>query len=199
MRLGLFGGTFDPVHYGHLLLAEQCKEQCRLKEICFIPAGDPPHKDKAKMTVAKKRVEMLEFATACAPYFTVSQTEIEREGTTYTVDTLREIQLKRPDAELFFLMGADSLDDLPNWKEPQEIVKLATLVAVNRGDEPLPSLNNLKITLGEDVASRVRFVTMPGVEFSSSDIRNRIAEDRTIRYMVPRAVEAYIWEQRLYG
>ncbi len=199
MRLGLLGGTFDPIHYGHLLLAAQCKEQCKLKEVCFIPSGDPPHKEKTKITAAKKRVEMLEFATACDPSFTISQIELNREGTTYTVDTLRAIQTERPDAELFFLMGADSLDDLPTWKEPKEIVKLATIVAVNRGDDPLPTIDNITAALGEEVASRIQFVTIPGVEFSSSDIRQRIAEDRCIRYMVPRAIEAYIWEQRLYG
>ncbi len=199
MRLGLFGGTFDPVHYGHLLLAEQCKEQCKLNEIHFIPAGDPPHKEKGIMTAGKKRVEMLEFATACAPSFHVNKIELEREGTTYTVDTLQAIQAEQPGAELFFLMGADSLDDLPTWKNPEEIAQFATIVAVNRGGESLPTLTGITNALGEEIAASIQFVTIPSVSFSSSDIRQRIAEDRSIRYMVPRAVEAYIWEQRLYG
>jgi nicotinate-nucleotide adenylyltransferase len=198
MRLGLCGGTFDPVHYGHLLLAEQCREQCRLNEVRFIPSGNPPHKESADITSGQLRAEMLELAVAGHPQFAVDSRELNRDGITYTVDTLSELAAEEPERELFFLIGADSLHDLPTWREPQRIAELATIIAVNRGDCPLPSLDEIRETLGEAVASRIEIVTMPGIDLSATDIRRRIQSDQSIRFMTPRAVEVFVAENGLY-
>ncbi len=199
MRLGLFGGTFDPVHLGHLLLAEQCREQCELDEVWFIPAGNPPHKNPADLAPDTSRAEMLEFATAGHPKFSVKRMELGGAGKSFTVDTLQQVYDEDPSRELFFLIGADSLLDLPKWREPEGIAELATIVAVNRGDRPLPELEALTPQLSAAIVSRLRFVTMPGVEMSATDIRNRVDQGHSIRYMTPRAVEEYIRENGLYA
>lgn len=198
MRLGVFGGTFDPVHWGHLLMAEQCREQCGLDQVWFLPAGQPPHKPGSAISTGKQRADMLEFATAGQADFRINEMEFAREGKTYTVDTLRQLHAERPEDELFFLIGGDSLNDLSGWREPDRIVELAIVVAVNRGDRPLPTQAELIDHLGPDIASRVKLVTMPGIDLSSTDIRRRVREGKSIRFMVPRAVEAYIAEQKLY-
>ena len=198
MKLGILGGTFDPVHYGHLLMAEQCRGQCELDEIWFLPAGSPPHKQGVQITGGEIRAEMLELAIAGNPAFSVSRREIEQQGTTYTYQTLEKLHEEDPHRELYFLIGADSLADLPDWRKPARIVELATVVAVNRGDRPLPSLKPLQEKLGEAVAERIQFVSMPGIDLSATDIRQRVKKGKSIRYMTPRAIEIYIEEHSLY-
>lgn len=197
MKLGLYGGTFDPVHYGHLLLAERCREELGLDEVRLIPAGDPPHKDRSDLTAGKARAEMLGFATAGNPRLTVDGRELNRLGRSYTVETLAELRSELPEAELYFLMGADSLADLPQWREPRRIAQLAWIVAVNRGRQP-PDRAALVAALGEEVAGRVLFVTMPAVDLSSTDLRARAAAGKSLRYTMPAAVEAYIRDKMLY-
>lgn len=198
MKLGLYGGTFDPIHYGHLLLAERCREELALDEVRFIPAGDPPHKSGVVVTPGKARAEMIEFATAGNPQLVVDRRELERPGRSYTFETLEEVHRELPEAELYFLMGADSLTDLPQWREPRRIAALAHIVAVNRGDRPLPDQLTLNTSLGEQVASRVIFVSMPGIDLSATDLRMRAASRRSLRYTTPPAVEAYIRDKELY-
>lgn len=198
MRLGLFGGSFDPPHWGHLLLAEQCREQCALDEVWLLPSGSPPHKAANGMTPGPQRAEMAELAFAGCPAFSVNRMEQKREGTTYTVDTLEMLNQEDPSRELFFLIGADSLNDFPEWREPARILDLATVVCVNRGDRPLPDAHRLIEVVGANRAARVRHVSIPGIDLSSSDIRRRVREGKSIRFMVPRAIEAYIAEHRLY-
>lgn len=198
MRLGIFGGTFDPVHYGHLLLAEQCREQCRLDEVWFIPVGIPPHKPKPGIAAAKVRAEMLELAVAGHESFRVDRREIERSEPCYTVDTLRELQADDPSRELYFVMGADSLSDFPTWREPGPILDLARLAVVNRGTGANPDLGPLRKIFGNSASDRIEFVAIPGIEISASDIRRRVREGRSIRFMTPRAVECYIETHRLY-
>lgn len=199
MRIGIYGGTFDPIHYGHLVLAEQCREQCQLDEVWFVPAAQPPHKLDATISPAKARCEMVEFAIAGHPYFKLSRMELERTGLSFTVTTLEQLQAEDPSRELFLLIGADSLHDLPQWREPQRILELATVVAVNRGDRPLPERPLLEQQLGPAAAARLRFIQMPGLDLSACDIRQRSAEGRSIRFLVPRAVEAYIAQNHLYS
>ena len=195
MRIGIYGGTFDPVHYGHLILAETCREACRLDEVWFIPAQISPHKLDAKVSPPVARVDMLEFALAALPEFKVVRMEVDRPGPSYTVETLEQIQKDRPDDELFLLMGADSVTDFPTWREPGRIAELATLVVVNRGREaPKP----LPVDLVRPGGRGVLEVTMPGIDLSASDIRNRVAEGKSLRFLVPRPVEHYIREKRLY-
>lgn len=195
MRLGIFGGAFDPVHNGHLLLAEQCREQCQLDEVWFVPTKIPPHKEAASLSPDADRVEMLKLATAGRPEFVVSEIELKRENVSWTVDTLRQFRDERPEDELFFLIGADSLRDFPTWKEPEEIAKLATVVAVNRGEA---SLDELATDLQPNLAGSVRLVTMPGTSISATDLRGRVSAGKSIRYLVPRAVEEFILAQKLF-
>jgi len=201
MRLGLFGATFDPVHFGHLLLAEQCREQCELDEVWFLPAGAPPHKQNADISAGRIRAEMLELAIAGHQSFAMNCMELDRAGTTFTVETLQQLHDENPSRELFFIVGADSLADLPTWREPQQIARLATIVAVNRGIDSTAEnaqLDTVREVLGESVADRIGFVKMPGIGLSATDIRQRVREGRSIRYMTPRSVEQYIVEHRLY-
>lgn len=198
MRLGIFGGTFDPVHYGHLLLAEQCREQCRLDEVRFVPAGLPPHKLAQTIAGGKPRAEMLELALAGHPSFRVDRRELERSDPCYTVETLAGLHSEDASRELYFILGADSLADFPTWREPARIVALARLAVVNRGGAPLPDLGPLRRALGDAVQTRIEFVTIPGVDVSSTDVRRRVREGRSIRFMTPRAVECYIETHGLY-
>jgi nicotinate-nucleotide adenylyltransferase len=198
MRLGIFGGTFDPVHYGHLLLAEQCREQCRLDEVWFLPAGIPPHKQSRAIAPGNARVEMLEFAVAGHPSFRIDRRELVRNGPSYTVETLGELQAEDPSRELYFLVGADSLSDFPTWREPSRILELAMLAVVNRVDAPPCPLDGIRQALGAGAEQRIQFVTIPGIGLSSSDIRRRIRSGNSIRFMTPRAVECYIQAQGLY-
>lgn len=197
MRLGLYGGTFDPVHQGHLLLAETCREQLPLDEVWFIPTGTPPHKPGTAISPPKARREMLELAIAGLPQFHVSRIEIDRPGPHYTVDTLRQLRQERPDDELFLLIGADSLHDLATWREPAEIARLATIVAVNRGQSTTGDAVR-GTGLDPAILAGVRSISMPGIDVSASDLRQRVAADRSIRFQTPRAVEQYIRAHRLY-
>jgi nicotinate-nucleotide adenylyltransferase len=192
MRLGLFGGTFDPIHVGHLILAEQCREACGLDLVWFVVANQPPHKRGLKRTAVHHRLEMARLAVAGNPGFAVSEIEAERSGPSYSVDTLAQIREERPDDELFFLIGGDSLVDLPTWREPDRIVRMASIVVVNR-----PGADAETPDLGAD-ARPFEFVTIPPIGVSSSDLRRRLVEGRSIRYMVPSAVAAYIAAHNLY-
>jgi len=198
MKLGIFGGTFDPVHYGHLILAETAREVCRLNEVRFLPAYSPPHKRNQRITTGKQRVEMLEFATAGFPEFVVDQRELKREGTSYTVETLTEMTEQFPNAELHFLMGADSLIDLPNWKEPQRMASLAKIIAVNRDNSSSEDLHQVVSNLPDSIQRSVIILEMPQIGISASDLRLRISEKHSIRFLTPRPVERYILEHRLY-
>jgi len=200
MRLGLLGGTFDPVHYGHLLLAESAREQCRLDAVWFVPTGRPPHKPADALTPAQVRIEMLELALAAEPAFAVCGYEVEREGISYTVDTLERIAAEDTARELFFLMGADMLADLPNWREPRRICELALPVAATRGDCGPPDFDVLAPLVAPQRLAEIRahHVEMPAVGFSSRAIRRRVAAGRSIRYWTPRAVEEFIHARGLY-
>ncbi len=197
-RLGIYGGSFDPVHLGHLLLAETCREACELDRVLYLPCGQSPHKPRGAIATGPQRAEMLAFAVAGDPRFGVCRIELERSGPSYTVETLRQLRIEQPDCELFFLMGADSLADLPLWREPQAILELATIVAVNRGHRPPPDWTTLESRLGPNVRDRVRFVTMPGIDLSATEIRERTRLGQSVRFRVPRAVEEYIRHNGLY-
>jgi nicotinate-nucleotide adenylyltransferase len=200
MKLGIFGGTFDPVHYGHLLLAESAREQLALDQVWFIPAALAPHKQDRQAVTAKQRVEMLELATAGHPAFRVSTLEIDRGGVSYTVDTLQDISVQLPDAELFLLMGADSLRDLLTWREPERICELAWPVVSRRADAPEPDFSALGHIVAPARLLRMEELRleMPIVELSSTDLRHRAANGLSLRYRTPRAVEQYILAQGLY-
>ena len=192
MRLGVFGGTFDPIHLGHLILAEACREACALDRVWFVVAGAPPHKPAGRTPVAD-RLEMARIAVAGNAAFEVSEVEARRPGPHYSVETLAAIAAERPGDDLFFLIGADSLVDLPFWREPERIAALAALVFVNRpgvAPPPLPDFG--------PAARPIHHVTIPPIGIASHDLRARVAAGRSIRYQVPRGVEAYLAAQGLY-
>jgi nicotinate-nucleotide adenylyltransferase len=200
MRLGLFGGSFDPVHYGHLLLAESAREQLALDQVWLIPAAVSPFKIGREQAPAKARLEMLELAIAGNEALVASPIEIERGGVSYTVDTLAAIAGERPSAELFLLMGADSLRDLPTWREPRRMLDLATPAVVCRGGGAEPDFAGLAPLVSSERLERIRAaqVEMPLIELSSTDLRRRAAAGQSLRYRTPRAVEKYIEANRLY-
>jgi nicotinate-nucleotide adenylyltransferase len=200
MRLGIFGGTFDPVHYGHLLLAECCREQCRLDAVWFLPTARPPHKPDRVPTLVEQRIEMLELAIVGNSAFSVCRYEAERGGVNYTADTLAHFQAEDPGRELFFLLGADMLSDLPRWHEPSRVCELALLTAVCRpGRGPLDFDALQGIALPDRIEQMRRHcVEMPLMDISSADLRRRIAAGESIRYRTPRAVEAFIASRNLY-
>jgi nicotinate-nucleotide adenylyltransferase len=188
MRIGVFGGTFDPVHLGHLILAEQCREQGRLDQVLFVPAARPPHKSEQQLSPYAQRVEMLALAIAGQPAFRIDELEKDRPGPSYTADTLTELHRRRPDAEWFLLIGSDTLRDLPSWHDPARVAELAGLLVVLRPEA--------EVAVQE--TPRRQLVRMPLIDISSRDLRRLVTEGRSIRYMVPRAVEVYIAEKQLY-
>jgi nicotinate-nucleotide adenylyltransferase len=201
MRLGVFGGSFDPVHLGHLLLAQCCQEQVRLDRVVFIPAGHAPHKPDAPRAGGADRVAMLQLALKDRPPWEISAIELDRGGRSYTVDTLRELRAQQPGAELYLLMGADSLADLPKWREPAAICELATPLAVRRAGSPEPDYGALAQLVAPARVAEIRGqqVEMPPAPISSSEIRRRIAAGEPWQDLVPAAVASYILEHRLYG
>lgn len=200
MRLGVFGGAFDPVHYGHLLLAELCREACQLDQVWFLPTASPPHKQHYAVTPAQQRVEMLELAIGGNEHFAVSRLEVDRGGVSYTVDTLAQLKAEAPQRELFFLLGADSLVDLPCWREPERICELAMPIAARRPGAAKPNLNVLAHLVSPERLQEIgRYqVEMPQIGLSSRAIRRRVAAGLSIRYQTPRAVEKYIETAGLY-
>lgn len=187
MRLGVFGGSFDPIHNGHLRLAECCAQQARLDEVWFVPAAVSPFKPHGPVASEADRVAMLRLALEGRPGLVVSTLEIDRGGVSYTVDTLRQIHTERPDAELLLLMGADSLNDLPDWREPEAILRLATPLVVQRPGEPEPTSGLPH-----------QRVEMPPMDLSSSELRGRIAQGAAYEEHAPAAVAAYIHAHKLY-
>ncbi len=192
MRIGVLGGTFDPIHVAHLLLAEQAREQLVLDKILLIPAGDPWRKASREVSPAPLRLAMVRRAAADNDLFEVDDREIRREGATYTVDTLRELRAELDeDDDLFLLIGEDALADLPHWKEPEALPEYAAIVVAPREGVDLPE------SLPFD-PTRIERIDMPYVDVSSTDLRRRARLGRSLRYMVPDAVLAFIEEQGLY-
>jgi nicotinate-nucleotide adenylyltransferase len=200
MRIGVFGGSFDPVHLGHLRLADCCWRQARLDRVEFVPAAEQPHKPSGPVASEVDRVAMLRLATSGRPAFGVSTLEIDRGGVSYTVDTLRQIGSQNPGAELFFPMGADSLADLPSWREPDEICRLATPLVVWRAESPPPDFEGLRpfVSVTRLAEIRAAQVQMPATPISSSQIRQLIAEGGAWQSLVPASVADYIVSRRLY-
>lgn len=200
MRLGVFGGSFNPVHLGHLILAEQCREQTGLDRVLFVPAARPPHKRDQEMAPFERRAEMLALALAGNAAFAVSDIEKDRPGPSYTADTLSDLQERHADAELLLVMGGDMVVDFPSWHQPQRIAELATLLIAGRPGWQLPDVAEMERELGLAEGKHIRFVKVesPLIGISSTEIRRRVAEGRSIRYLVPRAVEVYIQDKKLY-
>lgn len=200
-QVGLMGGTFDPVHYGHLAIAEEVYFALGLDEMVFIPTGQPPHKLGQVVTPAPHRLAMLELATAANPHFSISKVDIERPGPSYTVDTLRLLREQWSKAvNLYFVIGWDSLEELAGWYNPQGVLEqLDYLVAVHRpGHRERPGYRELLEARMPGIMQRLLTVPVPQLDISASDLRQRVATGRPIRYQTPDAVVQYIREHNLY-
>ncbi|HTU18992.1 MAG TPA: nicotinate-nucleotide adenylyltransferase [Gemmataceae bacterium] len=200
MRVGIFGGTFDPVHTGHLLLAEQGREQGRLDEVWFVPTAHPPHKDEPALTRFEQRVEMLALAVAGNRAFRIEELEKERPGPSYTADTLAELRRRHPSHEFLLLVGSDTLLDLPHWYLPLRVLEQADLLVMARPGSAVLSVEELRARLHapDSLPLRLEVVEMPQIDISSRDLRRRAAAGRSLRYFLPRAVECYIHDKKLY-
>lgn len=196
-RLGIMGGTFDPVHIGHLACAEQARDELGLDGVVFIPAGVPVYKKDQRVTPAAQRLEMCRLAVAGNPAFDVSSIEVDREGDTYTVDTLRQLRAHYPDnVELWFITGADAVGSIVKWRDSAQIAHLAKLVAVTRPGWPISE--ETRRTLRERSDFQVTFLEVTGMAVSSSDLRARVAAGRTVRYLTKGSVLRYIESHGLY-
>ncbi len=193
MRLGLFGGTFDPIHIAHLIVAERVREEMGLARILFVPAAIPPHKTNRPLSPAWQRLAMVRLATAASPWLEASDLEIRRGGVSYTIDTVRDVRGRyglQAD-ELFLIIGSDSLKEFSSWREPENLLAESTVVVVTRpGFDPSEA--------PAQFAGRARMVAAPLLDVSSSEIRARVRSGKSIRYLVPEGVERFIHEQALY-
>ena len=195
--LGVLGGTFDPIHHGHLVAAQEAWWQLSLEKVLFVPAGLPPHKRGRRVSDAAHRLRMVELAIAGKPHFAVSRVDLERHGPSFTLDTLLLLRKEvGPEETLYFIEGADSLADILQWHRPQGILELCELAVVRRPGVTI-DLAKLEARL-PGLASKVHWVEMPWLDISSSDIRSRVKQGRPITYLVPDSVEAYVSELALY-
>ncbi|MGL4745182.1 MAG: nicotinate-nucleotide adenylyltransferase [Dermatophilaceae bacterium] len=190
LRLGVMGGTFDPIHHGHLVAASEVQSRLELDEVVFVPTGEPWQKERVDVAPAEHRYLMTVMATAAHPHFTVSRVDIDRGGSTYTVDTLRDLRAQRPGAELFFITGADALARIPSWKDPDQLFRMARFIGVTR-----PGYSVSKSGLPSD---RVDLVEIPAMAISSTDCRARIRTGQPVWYIVPDGVVQYIAKHTLY-
>ncbi|MCU0727530.1 MAG: nicotinate-nucleotide adenylyltransferase [Planctomycetes bacterium] len=201
MRIGCFGGSFDPVHLGHLVLAESCREALRLDVVRFIVAGVPPHKASRTLAGAPDRLAMVRLAIAGHPAFLADDREIRRESVSWTIDTIRELRAEHPGDELFWLIGADTLPELPSWREASALLDLVTIATASRpGSDPEAALQALLGPFGPARVRRLRdhLVPMPLVGISSTAVRSRAVSGRSLRYLVPQAVARHIEASGLY-
>jgi nicotinate-nucleotide adenylyltransferase len=189
-RLGVMGGTFDPIHHGHLVAASEVAARFDLDEVVFVPTGRPTFKLDQQVTLAEHRYLMSVVATASNPRFTVSRVDIDRQGVTFTVDTLRDLKADRPEADFFFITGADAIEQILTWKDAEELFSMAQFVAVTRPGHAL-SVDGLP-------GDRVHVLEIPALAISSTDVRARAQAGQPVWYLVPDGVVQYIAKHRLY-
>ncbi|UIZ91738.1 nicotinate-nucleotide adenylyltransferase [Corynebacterium sp. CNCTC7651] len=193
MRLGVMGGTFDPIHHGHLVAASEAAHRFELDEVVFVPTGRPWQKAGRKISPAEDRYLMTVIATASNPQFNVSRVDIDRGGPTYTIDTLRDLREEYPNAELFFITGADALSSIMSWHDWDKMFDLAQFVGVTR-----PGYELTEDMLPADIQERVHLLDIPAMAISSTDCRTRAAQGRPVWYLVPDGVVQYIAKHELY-
>lgn len=196
-RIGIMGGTFNPIHYGHLVAAEWSREALDLSRVFFIPSAQPPHKDAAGIVSAEHRLQMVKLALTDHAQFEALDIELQRSGPSYTVDTLEELSRRLINSELYFIMGMDAFLDLPDWKDPARIAAISRLVVVTRPGYGF-QLDAAYDTILSRPHRQLIQLEIPGLHISASDIRHRIASSRTVRYLLPADVEAYIYHHQLY-
>lgn len=197
-KIGIMGGTFNPIHVGHLMLAENAYACCNLDEVWFLPSADPPHKAEQNVLAYAHRSRMTELAIESIPYFKKSDFETERCERSYTAETLRLLHEKYPNTEFYFIMGADSLFQIETWYEPHNVMSRAILIVAVRDHHSNTEMENQIIYLAKKYQARIHLMNMPGIDLSSKFIRQRVAAHETIRFFVPENVRDYIREHRLY-
>lgn len=198
-RIGIMGGTFNPIHIGHLVTAEEAFYQFNLDEIIFIPSGHPPHKRDSDIADPEDRYLMTVIATASNPHFTVSRIEIDRKGPSYTVETLKELrEIYGKDVKLFFITGADAIIEILTWKDPEIIADMCEFIAATRPGYSLKKFEELHLINNKRLPV-VHFIEVPALAISSTSIRKRVREGRPIKYLVPDGVAAYLYKRGLYG
>ena len=197
MRIGVFGGTFDPIHMGHLIVAEDARAALELDKVLFIPAGQPWFKSYRRITETHHRLAMVRLAVEGNPSFDVTDIEIARTGPSYTVDTLAELREQYPDAEFIVILGVDALREIDRWHQPRKLFELASVVGMARPGTAI-NLSVLHAAIPGS-SSRIRLLDSALIDISGTEIRRRVAEGHSIRYRVPAAVERYIRENGLYA
>ena len=213
-RAGLFGGTFDPVHFGHLRAAEEIREQLSLNKIYFIPAALPPHKESAHTTPSRHRLEMLRLAVSENPYFDICDYELEKNTTSYTVETLRHLNNVYPDTEFYFIVGSELFREIETWKEYRELFKLSNFAVITRPGYPDEGAATLPLALKNDFSyykekenvifykdnnsKLIAFPKIRGLEISSTEIRRFVKAGRSVKYLAPTPVEEYILQNNIY-
>jgi nicotinate-nucleotide adenylyltransferase len=199
ITLGIMGGTFDPIHLGHLVTAEEARQQFKLDHVIFMPSGFPPHKEQRLLTAREHRYFMTMLAVVDNPYFTVSRLEIDRGEPSYTIDTVRRFfELYRHNLNLYFITGADAILNITAWKDHGELLETCSFIAASR---PGYSFNKLKTILGpnfQKVMKHIHLLEIPAMAISSTYIRQRVGQGRTVKYLTPEPVEQYIYKNHLY-
>lgn len=197
LRLGIMGGTFDPLHWAHLMMAEEARDTFGLDKVLFIPAGQPPHKMEYRVTDVEHRYAMALLGTASNPAFEVSRMEIERNGLSYSVDTLRELKrIYGSSTGIYFIVGADEALDVPKWHEAESLPELTRFLVAPR---PGFMLSDLQTKLSAEFSVVMDILPMPPIEISSTSLRERVMSGQSIKYLVPECVEAYIVKHGLYN
>lgn len=199
-KLAIMGGTFDPIHIGHLMTAEEVRNEFHIDEVIFVPTGHPPHKSSDSVSDSEHRYLMTVLSTIENPHFKVSRIEIDRPGPTYTVDTIKKIkELYGPDIKIYFITGADAVHEILTWERVGELMKICDFVAVTRPGYKRKQLKAKVEELKESFECQVHYLEVPALAISSSDIRKRVEEHKPIQYLVTQPVEQYIQKFNLYS
>ncbi|AFM42918.1 nicotinate/nicotinamide nucleotide adenylyltransferase [Desulfosporosinus acidiphilus SJ4] len=197
-RLGVMGGTFDPIHYGHLVAAEMARSEFKLSKVLFIPTGIPPHKDRLDISAGEFRLEMVERAIEDNPVFACSAMEIERQGPSYTVETLRLLSKIWPEHELYFITGTDALREIFSWREAEEILTMIQFIGAARPGFDAKDFLQYVRQEHPEIVDKIHYLEVPALAISSTDIRRRVKNKQPIRYLLPEAVRLYIEQKNLY-
>ncbi|MFA4884416.1 MAG: nicotinate-nucleotide adenylyltransferase [Desulfotomaculaceae bacterium] len=197
-RLGIMGGTFDPIHYGHLVAAEGARHALGLEKVIFVPAGSPPHKPVYIITEPWDRYTMTCLAVASNPFFEASTLEVDRPGPSYTIDTIRALTQLYPEAQIYFITGADALLEILTWKDFEELLTICCFVAATRPGYRFSELLNKLNQLSGSLKQNILCMEVPALAISSTDIRQRVREGRPIKYLLPESVEEYVLKNHLY-
>ena len=197
-KVGIMGGTFNPIHYAHLVLAENAYEQYNLEEVIFLPSRQPAYKPLHEIVSNEHRKSMIELAIKDNPHFSISTLEYEREGNTYTSDTLQTLTSKYPEIEFYFIIGGDSLFDLETWNRPEVVLGLANILAANRGKKSEQEILQRISDLNNKYNAKIHFLRTPNLDISSRMIRTRLKEKKTVKYLLPDNVISYIEENHLF-